>query len=474
MSEQAPSDESKTDESEYDGVPDDVSDDGALGWKSPAGSDSEDSAEYFSPNTSYDDLRDRIEHALSNRVTAPQFESLTSSSEPTSSYTPCLPNHLDKFFAKQPVLAVRHQVPPNEQEVSKPVMTQFFKSFVGRDVDSLNAIPVEFFEPLSNLQRFSECLEYSEVLDQAVQCPSSMDRLLHVAVFAIANYAHTAFRFHKPFNALLGETFEFVDSKRGVRAIVEQVSVKPRVAAMQAEAKEWCLWSHMGQVNRFWGKSLEMTNTGRIHVSIQKHGDHFVWNRVTSFINHLLYGQKSVDHEGEMRLMNKATNEKGIITWSARGVTAELFDSTETLCFRVRGNWHTALTATAINADGSEGHEHVVWRVKSLGDPSSKRWGITSFAASLNELPESVKALLPLTDSRLRKDIRALEEGRLEEATQEHQRLTKKEKSREEIDEVQPVKWFMKTKEDGWIYKGGYFEHREFTTWDSDGAQLFN
>lgn len=85
-----------------------------------------------------------------------------------------------------------------------------------------------------------------------------------------------------------------------------------------------------------------------------------------------------------------------------------------------------------------------------------------------------MKALLPLTDSRLRKDIRALEEGRLEEATQEHQRLTKKEKSREEIDQVQPVKWFMKTKEDGWIYKGGYFEHREFTTWDSDGAQLFN
>lgn len=73
----------------------------------------------------------------------------------------------------------------------------------------------------------------------------------------------------KPFNALLGETFEFVDTKRGVRAVIEQVSVKPRVAAMQAESKEWCLWSHMGQVNRFWGKSLEMTNTGRMYVAEQ-------------------------------------------------------------------------------------------------------------------------------------------------------------------------------------------------------------
>lgn len=96
------------------------------------------------------------------------------------------------------------------------------------------------------------------------------------------------------------------------------------------------------------------------------------------------------------------------------------------------------------------------------------------FAASLNELPEPIKSLVPLTDSRLRKDIRALEAGQLEEAAQEHQRLTKKEKSREENNAAQPVKWFMKTKEEGWIYKGGYFEHREFTTWDSDAAQLFN
>lgn len=96
------------------------------------------------------------------------------------------------------------------------------------------------------------------------------------------------------------------------------------------------------------------------------------------------------------------------------------------------------------------------------------------FAASLNELPESLQSVLPKTDSRLRKDIRALEEGKLEEASQEHQRLTKKEKTRDENNEMQDVKWFMKTKEDGWIYKGGYWEHREFTTWDSDAAQLLN
>ena len=109
-----------------------------------------------------------------------------------------------------------------------------------------------------------------------------------------------------------------------------------------------------------------------------------MWNRVTSFINHLLYGQKSTDHEGEMRLMNKSTNEKGVITWGSRGVTAELFDSTEKLRFRVRGNWHSALTATTINDDGSEGLARVVWKVKSLANPSAKQWGLTSVSVVVN------------------------------------------------------------------------------------------
>ena len=40
--------------------------------------------------------------------------------------------------------------------------------------------------------------------------PASTDRLLHIAAFAVSGYSGTAGRTTKPFNPLLGETFEFV------------------------------------------------------------------------------------------------------------------------------------------------------------------------------------------------------------------------------------------------------------------------
>jgi hypothetical protein len=40
--------------------------------------------------------------------------------------------------------------------------------------------------------------------------PGSVERLMHIAAFAVSGYSGTAGRTTKPFNPLLGETFEFV------------------------------------------------------------------------------------------------------------------------------------------------------------------------------------------------------------------------------------------------------------------------
>ena len=53
----------------------------------------------------------------------------------------------------------------------------------------------------------------------------------------------------------------------------------------------------------------------------------------------------------------------------------------------------------------------------------------TNFAKQLNNLPETLKQKLPPTDSRLRPDQRALEEGNMEFATEEKNRLEEKQRS---------------------------------------------
>lgn len=53
--------------------------------------------------------------------------------------------------------------------------------------------------------------------------PQSIERMLHVAAFAVSSYSGTNNRTLKPFNPLLGETFEFQYPEEGWRGIAEKV-----------------------------------------------------------------------------------------------------------------------------------------------------------------------------------------------------------------------------------------------------------
>ena len=74
------------------------------------------------------------------------------------------------------------------------------------------------------LQRLSEDLEYYELLDKAAKCQSSLEQMCYVAAFTISSYSTTVHRTGKPFNPLLGETFELDRLKDcGYRSLCEQV-----------------------------------------------------------------------------------------------------------------------------------------------------------------------------------------------------------------------------------------------------------
>lgn len=85
---------------------------------------------------------------------------------------------------------------------------------------------MNFNEPLSVLQRISEDLEYSYLLDDGAEKTDSLEQMCFVAAFAVSAYSTTGYRTTKPFNPLLGETFEcdrFDDL--GWRSFAEQVGI---------------------------------------------------------------------------------------------------------------------------------------------------------------------------------------------------------------------------------------------------------
>jgi len=86
-------------------------------------------------------------------------------------------------------------------------------------------MPVTLNEPLNMLQRLCEELEYSELLDKAAELSDPFERMVYIAAFTVSSYGSSYFRAgSKPFNPILGETYECVREDKGFRFIAEQVS----------------------------------------------------------------------------------------------------------------------------------------------------------------------------------------------------------------------------------------------------------
>lgn len=91
----------------------------------------------------------------------------------------------------------------------------------------LCVLKVNFNEPISFLQRVTEDLTYSQCLDEAAGVPPDrvVERMAWIAAFSVSCYATTAVRMSKPFNPLLGETFECDRTEDyGWRSFAEQAS----------------------------------------------------------------------------------------------------------------------------------------------------------------------------------------------------------------------------------------------------------
>ncbi|XP_068246658.1 oxysterol-binding protein 1-like [Palaemon carinicauda] len=99
------------------------------------------------------------------------------------------------------------------------------KNCIGKELSKI-PMPVNFNEPLSFLQRLTEDFEYSDILDRAASVEDSCEQLAMVAAFTVSSYATTSVRTTKPFNPLLGETYECDRLEDyGWRAINEQVCI---------------------------------------------------------------------------------------------------------------------------------------------------------------------------------------------------------------------------------------------------------
>jgi hypothetical protein len=93
------------------------------------------------------------------------------------------------------------------------------------------------------LQRITEDLEYADLLDRAAELTDSRQQMAYIAAFATSAYSTSGNRTTKPFNPLLGETYEC--DRLGDKewwSFAEQVSHHPPSVAHHAEGRKWVLY----------------------------------------------------------------------------------------------------------------------------------------------------------------------------------------------------------------------------------------
>uniref|UniRef100_A0AAX7T6D0 Oxysterol-binding protein n=1 Tax=Astatotilapia calliptera TaxID=8154 RepID=A0AAX7T6D0_ASTCA len=339
---------------------------------------------------------------------------------------------------------------------------------IGKDLSKV-AMPVQLNEPLNTLQRLCEELEYSELLDRAANTQDPFERMIYIATFVVSGYASSYYRTGgKPFNPVLGETYECDRPDKGLRFVAEQVSHHPPISACHAESKNFVFWQDVRCKNKFWGKSMEIVPVGTTHVTLPGFGDHYEWNKVTSCIHNILSGQRWIEHYGEITIRNSSSDIcQCKITFikakywnsSVNEIEGTITNNKGKVIHRLFGKWHEAVFC------GDPPSATCIWRANAMPVDHEQYYGFTKFAIELNELDPSLKLLLPPTDTRLRVDQRLLEEGKLEAAEEHKQRIEQLQRDRrrvlDENNATHQPKFFRKAQDDTWVSNNTYWELRK-------------
>nr|XP_008518423.1 PREDICTED: oxysterol-binding protein-related protein 2 isoform X2 [Equus przewalskii] len=352
------------------------------------------------------------------------------------------------------------------------------KKCIGLELSKIT-MPIAFNEPLSFLQRITEYMEHVYLIHKASRQPQPLERMQSVAAFAVSAVASQWERTGKPFNPLLGETYELIREDLGFRFISEQVSHHPPISAFYSEglSQDFLFHGSIYPKLKFWGKSVEAEPRGTITLELLKHDEAYTWTNPTCCVHNVIIGKLWIEQYGTVEILNHRTGDKCVLHFRPCGlfgkelhkVEGHIQDRSKKKLFMIYGKWTECLWGIdpvayesfkkqerrgdhlrkgrpmdngSEKADGDvvdavpEVQETVqvipgsklLWRVNTRPPNSAQMYNFTSFTVSLNELETGMEKILAPTDCRLRPDIRGMENGNMDLASQEKERLEEKQR----------------------------------------------
>jgi len=331
------------------------------------------------------------------------------------------------------------------------------------------------------LQRLAENFQYAELINFATNESNQHKRLAYLAAFNISAFGFNSYRTLKSFNPILGETYEYIDNELGFKFFSEQVSHHPPVSAcnvLGTNYEAFCNNKVKTKFNLFKG-ALFITPISRTYINLFELKEKYSCSKPIIGVKGLIFGKMRIEIAGKFEVTNHTTGDICYLeifeeseTNKLGTIKGEIKNSKGEQILLIEGN---ILSNFDILYPNENNRRETLWRrIEDIGSDDESHFYFTKFVANLNNIPEDLAKVLPETDSRFRKDQRALENQEYEFAEKEKLRLEAKQRAarklREEENKTYQVVYYKEVKDEitgeiVYIPSRDYWEDRKNKTY---------
>lgn len=384
-------------------------------------------------------------------------------------------------------------------------------------------LPIHYNEPLSMLQKLCERFQYGYLLNNASKHSNKNFQIAYIAGFILGEVSLNINRILKPFNPILGETYEFYDNDLKYRYFSEQVSHHPPITAFVCESEDFVVFGDSRCKNNFkmFKGAMELLFTNKTHVLFKATNNHFTYSKPIMYLKGLIMGKPRYDFAGEIKITNHTTEEYLTMEFFEEGkkncpdgyVEGKIFNKNKEVLYYLKGSWNSVLYLIEIKSNEEKDFKSLdfaylaknaikvntlfdditncnniiiyeIWNIHEeefITNFDQNDYKISKYACNLNNFNEELETAVALTDSRLRPDQRALENQNFELADKEKKRIEEKQRNRHKIFEENKIKYQPKyfnevkdtlTNENVYLYKGDYWNDRQDTKFE-DISNIF-
>ena len=369
----------------------------------------------------------------------------------------------------------RESLPCSRDPSNKIEIWRILKENIGSSF-SLFTIPIYLREPLTFNQKCVEIFEFSDLLRKANNTDSLGHKLGCIASFYILSIGQNEKRIKASFDSFLGETFEFV--KDDLQIITEAICDTPLTTAFYAECKDFIVEGTFSIDCKISIPSLDFQPIGDLRVTLKKRNETFSIKRPLISVMNYSFGDPFIWAKEKLivtKLDSKIAaviefKEKGWSSKTDKEFVGQITNERGERLARLAGKWDDKMFL--IDEETSLHYE--LASLTKNQKLSQMNYHFNNFSINLNVCSYETLRYVPITDSRLRPDLRAYEYGNIELASFENYRLNQNQKTRNS--KLQEPKWFKISRVGDQLiakYLNNYFEKRVNREWPTDLPQLF-